>query len=467
MRRGPIGVSIAALLCLTLGTGLWATARPAGQSNAVDPALEQTEDIYIAASNDRPAAIRPVVTSHYGPETAAPAEMLLSWTRIDGAVMYDVQILTEHEENGMPTGTYDQLLPHQRAYTTAFELVLPADFTGNHFYWRVCGLALDGHAVSDYSALEKTSVDLEKPFIKKPHPLSYYNNGKGHVLLYPVYDWVAMPGAASYELEILDEEPENPNGIEPSEHRIDAYYPQYAEQYDAKSRLSDHPFYYRARALDSEGNPIGVYSDAVPFLTDPTVPYAAAIYGDSISHGGGSISYSPTDWEFSYGSYLDFPTVNLSQSGDTSAMTRDRFERDVLPFSPAYLLILMGSNSLRAGVPASDVIADMEAVRQKCLAHGIKPVFLTVPPFNPANIKAAFDEPTVDNWKDQVDAVNEYIRTIVHVDITPGMADTDGELRTELALDGLHLDPPGKKLMAEIINEAWPRIQALPESAWK
>jgi lysophospholipase L1-like esterase len=304
-------------------------------------------------------------------------------------------------------------------------------------------------------------------FVEKPTPLSAYNEGNGTVLLYPVYDWLAVPGAASYELEILDGPPENPNGISPSEHRIDVYHPQYAQQYDQKARYGPHPFYWRVRALDSAGNPVGVYSDAQPFVTNPDADYEVATYGDSISHGGGSVSYSPTDWDFSYQHYLDFPSVNLAESGNTSTMTRERFEKDVLPFHPRYLIILMGSNSLRNGEGASIVMKDMEAVRQKCLENGIRPVFLTVPPVNPANIKKSFDSETADDWQFQFGRVNAYVRSHVHIDITPGMYDEKGELRTELALDGLHLDPAGKQLMAAAINEAWPEITSLPDSAWE
>ena len=52
--------------------------------------------------------------------------------------------------------------------------------------------------------------------------------------------------------------------------------------------------------------------------------------GDSISHGGGHFSYSPAVFSFSWLHYLDFPAINLSQSGDTSGMTAERFDRDVL-----------------------------------------------------------------------------------------------------------------------------------------
>ena len=71
------------------------------------------------------------------------------------------------------------------------------------------------------------------------------------------------------------------------------------------------------------------------------------------------------------------------------------------------------------------------------------------------------------NWQSQFDQVNSYIRSQVHIDITSDMADENGELRTDLALDGLHMDPPGKKMMADAINAAWPEITALPDSAWE
>lgn len=60
--------------------------------------------------------------------------------------------------------------------------------------------------------------------------------------------------------------------------------------------------------------------------------WKAAVYGDSISHGGGHLSFGPADLAYSYESYLDFPSINLSQSGDTSEAMVMRFEKDVLPF---------------------------------------------------------------------------------------------------------------------------------------
>lgn len=454
-----------------MGTAWLSGVRSQSVDDTVQPPMKQAKQIYLDREHEEDFPSQPVITTHYTAENPASERPVLQWSRIAGAVMYDVQILTKKQvvnsDGSVTDEYYEPVMPVQRVYSTGCELALPAQFTGQVVYWRVRGMGLKGQPVSRFSVLEPCHIDIYAQQEEKPVPLSVYNNGNGHVLLYPVYDWLAVPGAASYELEILDDMPENPNGIEPSVHRIASFTPQYAQQYDDSSRISETPFYWRVRALDEAGNPIGVYSDAQLFVTNPAANYGVAVYGDSISHGGGSISYSPTDWEFSYSHYLDFPTINLSQSGDTSTMTAERFEQDVLPFHPKYLLILMGSNSLREGTPAADVIADMKSVKEKCLKNGIYPVFLTVPPVNPENIEKAWHMPTVWDWQDQIELVNEYIKTQIYIDITPGMADERGYLKTELALDGLHPDPAGKQIMGQAINAAWPDILSLPPGAWE
>ncbi|WP_075573076.1 SGNH/GDSL hydrolase family protein [Megasphaera coli] len=409
-------------------------------------------------------SIKPVVFSPYTQENPAPSHAILQWSRVDGAVMYDVQIVRQ-ETDGEGNVYYREIMPLLRSYATAYEAVLPKDFWEDIFYWRVRGVGLDG-PVSDWSELKETPYNFGQSYMEKPILLSQYNCGNGTVLLYPVYDWVNVPGAARYEVEILDGPPENPNGVTASCHRIDVLHTETAEVYDTEPRYGARPFYWRVLALDEEDRPIGVYSDARQFTVNPDDNYTVVTLGDSISHGGGSISYSPTDWEFDYQYYLAFPSLNAARSGDTSRMTAERFEADVLPFKPQYVLILMGSNSLRGGVAAENVIRDMETVRLKCLQYGIRPVFLTIPPVNPGNIYRAFKYDTVADWQYQTALVNEYIRGHVHIDITDGMADSDGNLRNELALDGLHLDPPGKKMIGDAINRAWPNILEVPPEAW-
>ena len=171
------------------------------------------------------------------------------------------------------------------------------------------------------------------------------------------------------------------------------------------------------------------------------------------------MSYSPVDWEYSYQTYLDFPVINLSNSGDTSESAVDRFDEDVLPFHPRYLIILEGSNSIRGGTPAESVISDLKTLKIKCENNNIVPIFMTLPPINPESIKKVFDEPTVDDWREEMDKVNQFIRAdTIHIDLAIKMNYPGGIMPERLALDGLHPDINVKRKMASIINAELPKI---------
>ena len=157
------------------------------------------------------------------------------------------------------------------------------------------------------------------------------------------------------------------------------------------------------RGLDPQGEAVGVYSNISTFSVDVKKGNYAATFGDSITHGGGAISYSPADWEYSFQTYLQFATVNLGKSGDTAETMRERFDSDVLPYNPRFLLIHGGGPTVcGAGVPARQVINDLTAIRDKCLRYGIRPIFLTLPPINPAAIDEAFQEETTPHWRKRI-----------------------------------------------------------------
>ena len=263
----------------------------------------------------------------------------------------------------------------------------------------------------------------------------------------------------TYELELTRLPPENPGGVEPSQYRIWSTQAEGFACYDEQPRRETGRYYYRVRGITPEGAPVGVWSDAAVYEVFPTPSVYAATLGDSITHGGGAISYSPADWAYDYQTYLKFPTLNLGRSGDTSETTAARFDEDVLPFRPRYLLIMTGINSIRAGVPAESVIRDLRIIRYKCLLQGIRPILLTLPPINPAAIARAFGQETSPDWQQELSKVNDFIRRqTYYVDLYPHFADERGELPERLAIDGLHYDIAGKQLMAAIINADWDRV---------
>lgn len=202
---------------------------------------------------------------------------------------------------------------------------------------------------------------------------------------------------------------------------------------------------------------MGEWSLPQEMHTAPSDHWKVAVFGDSISHGGGHLSFSPADFSYSYESYLDFPSINLSESGDTSKMMVDRFQKDVVPFHPDYLLVMGGTNSLRAGVSPDSVISDLKEIQKEARDHGMTPILMTLPPINPASIEKAFQEPTYEGWRDSFAQVNDFIRTQPHIDTAAPFAQMD-EIPEWLALDGLHGDWNMKRIMASVINREMPRF---------
>lgn len=394
--------------------------------------------------------------SHYPKQDPSSNAPLLEWTEDLNAVYYELELFAT-----IPDDLTNDKLSSQHLYYTAtiytcakqldLTKIAPEYLNGTTpLYWRVRSMDIDGNPITNFSALEEIYANNTPSSINSPIPHVIYNEGNGTTLLYPVYSFIPNANATKFEVEVTDNIPENPNGIEPSRYRIFSKIISGGELYDEAARIGT--YYWRVRGLDDEGNPVGVYCDAQIFRNEPSDSWEIGIFGDSISHGGGHLSFGPADWAYSYAYYLDFPTINLSCSGDTSATMVERFDNDVLPFHPKYLLIMGGSNSLRAGVPADSVIHDLKTIQEKCYANGITPILLTLAPINPENIKKVFNEETADVWQDNFRLVNDFIRTQPHIDTAKAL-NSPPILPTYYAMDGLHGDVPAKKIYAQEIND--------------
>lgn len=433
---------ICGLLVLLAASGFYLHSHPQGLETCVTkgPVPCRIENLRVAA---------PVPTSVSSPTKPANQYPVLTWKLLPEAVAYELELYTDK-----PTATAKPFLTTKRIYIHGCIPALPNNFTGSSFWWRVRALDYYSQPISDFCTPQQVYLQSQPEALLRPQPMTKFNNGNGTVLLYPVYLWMPIPGVNKYEVEILDAPPENPDDNAPSMHRIDAFTDTGFDAYDSKPRFSSKPLYWRVRGLGKDGKAVGVYSKAQQFLTDPAANYNVATLGDSICHGGGSFSYAPSEWEFSFQHYLTFPTLNLGRSGDTAATTLERFDTDVLPFHPKYLLIMTGTNSLRSvSHSAEAVIEQFKSLEHKCDEHGIIPVFITLPPINPANIKKAFTEDTDKLWQIKFAKVNDYLRTRRHIDAAARFKNPNSTLPTEMALDGLHVDVPGKKLIAAAINE--------------
>ena len=403
----------------------------------------------------------PIPISHYTEDHPASLMPFLLWHSMPNAVLYEVEILSAPpaQEGGTALSPQNHLTSTRSVFTNGWQADLRAYRSYKRLYWRVRALGLKHEPLGEFSEAQPLYLDESAEIPNHPIPNTFDQVTNFRQPLYPVYQWIPLNGVTRYEVELLTEPPAQPNGTLADPQRAwaqtindtNSIYDEYARPYAGV-------YYWRVRGIDNENTTVGTWSDLASFTVDSLDDrhvYAVAL-GDSITHGGGAISSSPAFLEYSYTTYLTFDCINLGRSGDTAHSTLERFEQDVVPLHPANVLIMTGSNSLRAiGVTAQDIIDDLDELQKKCLAHNMRPIFLTLLPLNPERITLAFHSETDRSWYWKLQVVNTWIRTqAFYVDIEPYFYDTQKHiLNPLLSTDGLHPDIDGKRMMAEAINE--------------
>ncbi len=393
-----------------------------------------------------------ILTFLMGTAYAQEGKIQLLWPNAEDAVMYELEVANVAIKEDSPAQPDQVIYTATNIYTPGVELQLSL-FAGQDIkklFYRVRPLDLDKNPVGHFSRpMALAQAELNS---LRPTPTASFSDRP--VPLYLVYSWIPVLEAARYELEVTNRLPENQNGAEPSPFRVRSYsVGQGFDFYDPEPFTKEGIYYWRVIAFDKDNQALGAYSEAMPFSVE-TGGYQWAVFGDSITHGGGAISNPPSDARFDYSYYLPVPVKNLGKSGDTAAMLVERFEHDVLPFKPQFLLILGGTNSIRGGTTAEDVIDSLLAIKKKCDENGIKPIFLTLPPLNPERIQRVFNQSTAGNWQQELAKVNAFIKIQPEfIDIYPALVDEKGLVPVKYAQDGLHPDIAGKKIIANRVNE--------------
>ncbi|EKU71650.1 GDSL-type esterase/lipase family protein [Selenomonas sp. F0473] len=412
----------------------------------------------------------PIHISKY--TTANPASLMpfLIWHGMANAVLYEVEFLSAppEKEGGTTLSQTTHLNSTKRVFTNGLQADLRPFQSYEVIYWRVRALGMNHEAIGEFSAAEPIVLSDEQEIPNRPIPDTFDQVTSFRQPLYPVYQWIPLHGVTRYEVELLTTPPVEENGTEADPNRVWAETTNSANAiYDEYPRPYAGIYYWRVRGLDPQNNTVGTWSDIASFTVDTQHHhrlYAAAL-GDSITHGGGAISNSPAFLEYSYTTYLPFECINLGRSGDTAHTTLERFEEDVLPANPENLLILTGSNSLRADMTtARDIIQDLDAIQRKCIAHDIRPIFLTLLPLNPERITLSFHSETDPLWQWKLNAVNTWIRSQkYYIDMEPFFYDASNRILSPLlSTDGLHPDIDGKRMMAEIILQHMDELTAQP-----
>ena len=270
--------------------------------------------------------------------------------------------------------------------------------------------------------------------------------------VYLVYTWIPTINADHYEIQLFKDGElyrDYVTDFHPKEDNFDFY--------DETPVLEEGEYFWRIRGVAPNGTVITEWSEqnsGNSFKVEKPARFCAL--GDSVTHGGGSISVPPSIVVYNWQNYCKFPIKNLAKSGDTTEKMLNRFERDILPFSPEILFVMAGVNDYRSDILGWDSVANLEAIRDKCESYGIKPVFITPTPLNPNLIdKVQFVNSPPYDWQDQRKYICEWIRSQENfIDIENALSDSNGILRADLTIDGLHPDAEGKEIIGRAV-ENW------------
>jgi len=198
-------------------------------------------------------------------------------------------------------------------------------------------------------------------------------------------------------------------------------------------------------------NQLGRFHDANEELKNrPADPHRVVFMGDSIT----------AQWELA-SSFPGRPYINRGIGGQTTSQMLIRIFPDVIDLNPAAMILLPGNNDIARNTGPSTptmVEENIEAMTELARAHGIKVILCSVTPigdFGPAPEVLREQRPTADIRK-----INQWMKdyaaraNVTYVDYFTALSDATGLLKKEFSTDGLHPNPEGRKLMAQLAEAA-------------
>ena len=339
---------------------------------------------------------------------------------------------------------YEIFIGGESLFTFTNGIEIPVDDV--HAKFQVNAVSFEGTTLENRIPIRDIDVNPTSPrttteFDKMAYPP-----------IYPVYSWIPTNGADHYEIELIKDGKIIRRYFTPSQSYEDNF-----DLYDKVPVLDEGDYYWRVRAFTAENEPLTDWSaqDASnSFEVKHKIRFCAL--GDSITHGGGSISAPPSTVVYNWETYCAIPVKNLGRSGDTTAELLARFDNDVLPFRPEVLFIMAGVNDYRTSVLGSESVDNLQALKAKCERNGIKPVFMTPTPLNPAQIeKVSFVAAPPADWQEHQQFICNWIHEQENfIDVNDRLTDDEGNLIDSLSVDGLHPDADGKRIIGEAVA-AW------------
>ena len=220
--------------------------------------------------------------------------------------------------------------------------------------------------------------------------------------------------------------------------RVTVHFRALLEYKEAAVRGADRDNLQRYAQANSELGPAGPSENRVVFL------------GDSITDGWRINQYFPGK-----------PRVNRGIGGQITGQMLGRMKADVIDLKPAVVVILAGTNDLARGVPPDTIKNNLAMIATLAEASGITPVFSSIlpvsdhhkrqdPNYERTPLRPPSEILSLNAWLKQKSQEAGY----VFLDYHAAMAGDYGQLRAELADDGLHPNGEGYKIMAPLAEAA-------------
>ncbi|WLT33438.1 GDSL-type esterase/lipase family protein [Geothrix sp. PMB-07] len=207
----------------------------------------------------------------------------------------------------------------------------------------------------------------------------------------------------------------------------------------------------RLASLCNDWGELNRYRSENRLLPPPKAGEARVVFlGDSITEA----------WPLQK-SFPGRPFVNRGISGQTTAQLLLRFRPDVIDLKPQVVFILAGTNDIAGNtgpVTEAEILGNLASMGELAQAHGVRPVFCSVLPVHRAT-------PTsLDFWAtrpmSRIRALNQGLQQLckskgyTYLDAFTPMLDEAGQLRPDLADDGLHPNEAGYRQLGTLVTAA-------------
>jgi acyl-CoA thioesterase I len=180
------------------------------------------------------------------------------------------------------------------------------------------------------------------------------------------------------------------------------------------------------------------FSSETPSNKTESSPKKAAIvvcFGDSLTKGYGASTGA--DYPSILAQKVGKPVINEGISGDTTAEALERLEDDVLDHNPDIVLITIGGNDMKNGVPVAKAKENILAMISQIRATGARIILGGVnPPIMSRNYPKMYHD------------IEEETDILIIPDILQGIMGDD-----DLMSDMIHPNDQGYKLVAEKFYE--------------